>query len=134
MIADRLPTAAEHEALARSVGWLDHFDYASMPASLAGSLRGSVVLVDDEVVGMARLVGDGVHYFYLQDVIVRPDHDGNGYATQLVQRLLHWVAAVAPAPAVVGLFASPEARGVYDDLGFTAGDATGMTISVDPAP
>jgi len=132
MIVDRLPTAREHEALARSVDWLDHFDYASMPDSLAGSLRGAVVLADDEVVGMARLVGDGVHYFYVQDVIVHPDHDGNGYATQLVQRLVDWVATVAPAPALIGLFASPEARGVYEELGFSTGDATGMTLEVEP--
>jgi len=132
VIVDRLPTAEEHEALARSVDWLDHFDYASMPASLAGSLRGAVVIVNDSVVGMARLVGDGVHYFYVQDVIVHPDHDGHGYATQLVERLLDWVATVAPAPAIVGLFASPEARGVYEELGFESGDATGMTLKVEP--
>jgi GNAT superfamily N-acetyltransferase len=132
MIVDRLPTAEEHEALARSVDWLDHFDYASMPASLAGSLRGAVVTVDNEVVGMARLVGDGVHYFYVQDVIVHPDHDGNGYATQLVERLVGWVATVAPATAMVGLFASPEAIGVYEELGFATGDATGMTLEVEP--
>ena len=132
-IEDRVPTPAEQRAIAESVGWDDHFDWASLPAALAGSLHGAVAIEDGVAVGVARLVGDGVRYFYLQDVMVRPEAADQGIASQLVERLLAWVRAQAPAEAIVGLFASPEAVGVYEELGFTAADADplGMTLRVD---
>lgn len=132
-IEDRVPTPAEQRAIAESVGWDDHFDWASLPAALAGSLHGAVAIEDGVAVGVARLVGDGVRYFYLQDVMVRPEAADQGIASQLVERLLAWVRAEAPAEAIVGLFASPEAVGVYEELGFTAADADplGMTLHVD---
>ena len=137
-LADRLPTVSEHRALAEAVDWLDHFDYNSIGHSLDASQRGVVALSGDDVVGMGRLVGDGSHYFYVQDVIVHPDHTDAGLATLLVERLLEWVGRVAPATAFVGLFASPEAVGVYEDLRFERADdraqMTGMYRFVEPTP
>lgn len=131
-ILDRVATVTEHQALAAAVGWEDHFDAASLPQALSGSLFGVVAVVDADVVGMARLVGDGVSYFYVQDVIVHPDHADDGLGTALVKRLIDWVASVAPAPAFVGLFASDEAIGVYESLSFSTGDSTGMSLTVVP--
>lgn len=129
---ERVPTAAEQRAVAESVGWDDHFDWASLPASLAGSLRGVVALDGDRVVGVGRLVGDGVRYWYVQDVMVRPDASEQGIASTIVERLVAWVREHAPAEAIVGLFASPEATGVYEELGFAAadGDPLGMTLTL----
>ena len=129
---DRVPTESEHRAIAASVGWSDHFDEGSIGASIAASVRGVVVLAGDEAVGMARLVGDGVHYFYVQDVIVHPDHEGHGLGKSLVARLIEWVEATAPAQAFVGLFASPEAEAIYRELDFDDSEALGMSRLVKP--
>lgn len=127
-ILDRPPTAAELRSLAVAVGWLDHFDWDSVDRALAGSVMGVVAVDGDEVVGAARVVGDGVRYLYLQDVLVRPEASDRGIASALVERLLDRLAVVAAPKAVVGLFASPEAVGVYESLGFRAadGDPLGM--------
>jgi GNAT superfamily N-acetyltransferase len=125
-IVDRVASADEHRALSASVGWQDHIEDAVLDASLGASVRGAVALHNGTVVGMARLIGDGAHYFYVQDVIVHPDHEGEGLASQLTSRLLDWVDNVTAAPAFVGLFSSPDARGVYESLGFTTDDMTGM--------
>lgn len=132
--ADRVPTVDEQRAVATSVGWGEHFDWASIGASLVGSLHGVVALDGDEVVGVGRLVGDGVRYFYVQDVMVRPEASDEGIASRIVERLLEWARSQAPADAVVGLFASPEAVGVYEGLGFAAadGDPLGMTLDLAP--
>lgn len=129
---ERVPTAAEQRSVAEAVGWDDHFDWASLPASLAGSLHGVVALDGSRAVGVGRLVGDGVRYCTVQDVMVRPDASDQGIASAIVERLLAWVRASAPAEAVVGLFASPEAVGVYAELGFEAadGDPLGMTLTL----
>lgn len=132
---ERVPTRDEQRDVAASVGWGDHFDWDSIAASLVNSLHGVVALDDGRVVGVGRLVGDGVRYFSVHDVMVRPEAAEQGIASQIVERLLAWVRQQAPAEAVVGLFASPEAVGVYESLGFAAADRDplGMTLDIDPA-
>ena len=129
---DRPPSAEELRVLAEAVGWVDHFDWDNVDRALAGSVLGVVALEDGEVAGAARVVGDGVRYFYVQDVMVRPESSDQGIASTLVERLLERIAGIASAEAVVGLFASPEAVGVYESLGFRAadGDPLGMTRAV----
>ena len=129
----RRATFTEHRALAEAVGWSDHFDWESLPDSLARSLHGEVAVVDNEVVGMGRLVGDGVHYFYVQDVIVHPDHTESGIGSTIVDRLIAWVANAVPSRAFVGLFASETAIELYRSYGFVTTDMTGMHRFVDPA-
>lgn len=109
-----------------AVGWEDHIDDETLERSLGGSLRGAVATADGTAVGMARLVGDGAHYFYVQDVVVHPDHAESGLGSDLTQRLLDWVTRTAGQGAFVGLFASPEAEGLYESLGFDTSDMTGM--------
>jgi GNAT superfamily N-acetyltransferase len=128
----RVADPDEHRALARAVGWDDHFDGNTIPNSLDRSLTGIVVMHSGSAVGMGRLVGDGEHYFYLQDVIVHPDHTEGGLGSEIVSRLLAWVADHTPAPAFVGLFASDEAIGLYEGFGFTTEGMTGMHRFVDP--
>jgi GNAT superfamily N-acetyltransferase len=131
---ERRATLPEHRELAASVDWLDHFDWETIPASLGSSLHGVVAVVGDEVVGMGRLVGDGVHYFYVQDVIVRPEYSDSGIGSGIVERLLDWIAATAPSRAFVGLFSSDEAQSMYESHGFATERMTGMHRFVDPEP
>ena len=125
-IEQRVPSVDEFRALAASVDWLDHFDWANIDRALDASLFAVVAIADDRVVGAARVVGDGVRYFYIQDVMVDPAFSDDGIATQLTEALLQRIEATAAPKAFIGLFASPDAEGVYDDLGFTTDDMTGM--------
>lgn len=132
-LEDRLPTPSEHRRLAEAVGWAHAFDWPSQPASLAGSTLGVVaVTADGEAVGMARVVGDGVKYFMVQDVVVLPDHQGRGIGRALLARVLDLIARRAPAPAFVTLFATAEGSALYRAAGFEVGDMTGMVRVVDP--
>src|SRR4051794_12268547 len=81
---ERPPSAEELRALAEAVGWIDHYDWVTMDTALANSLHGVVAVDDERVVGCARLVGDAVRYYYVQDVLVDPEREGGGIATALV--------------------------------------------------
>jgi ribosomal protein S18 acetylase RimI-like enzyme len=128
-VVDRVATTTEHAALARSVGWQGHFDDHVIAASLEASIAG-VVYEDFEhgVIGMARAVGDGLQYAYVQDVIVHPDHNGRGIATKLMTRLLELLQPKPGAELFIGLFASDEAKELYASLGFSTDGATGMFL------
>lgn len=128
----RVATPAEHRRLAEAVGWGHAFDWPTLPASLDGSLSGVVAVAGDVAVGMGRLVGDGVKYFYLQDVAVDPAWQGRGIGQAIVEALLGWVGEVAPAPAFVGLFATDVAVALYRRTGFGTEGLTGLARLVDP--
>lgn len=130
-ILDRVATPTEHAALAAAVGWQSHFDDHLRAASLEASIAG-VVYVDEEAgtVGMARAVGDGLQYAYIQDVIVHPEHEGEGIASALAKRLVELLRPRPGEEIFLGLFASDEAVGVYESLGFTSEGALGMHQSL----
>lgn len=120
LIVDRVPTIDEYRMLCASVGWESVIDVAQAPAALASSLVACVALDDGRVVGMARLVGDGSIYFYVQDVAVLPSHQGRGVGGMLLRRLMDWLSHNAPDKAFVGLFAAAGTEGFYRREGFEA--------------
>lgn len=129
-IIDRPPSFSEHRVLAVSVGWEDHFDWETIGASIDASLVCVVAVADHEVIGMGRLVGDGVHYFYVQDVIVHPDHESSGVGGAILERLLQWIETHAPSKAFVGLFSSPQAVHLYGEYGFESADGESTMIGM----
>ena len=124
---DRLPTVAEFHDLFDSVGWR-RYGAAPSAAALEGSLFGTVALADSEVVAMGRVVGDGGKFFYIQDLIVRPEYQGQGIGRQIVRRLMDAIERMAPGSPFVGVFATPEAVPLYRKLGLDGGfgGLTGM--------
>lgn len=129
-IVHRVPTFDEHRLLAEAVGWHHAFDWERLPDSLAHSICGVVALDGDAVVGMGRVVGDGVLYFYLQDIAVLPDCQKQGIGQRIVQALLDQIAPYAPA--FVGLFATPDGMPLYERAGFSTGDMAGMFQVLPP--
>ena len=117
---NRIPTPAEHRLLAESVGWHDAFAWEAMPASLAASLAGVVVLDAGQPIGMGRVVGDGAFYFYVQDVVVAPEHQGQGVGGRIVESLVEQVERIGPPKSFVGLFAAGRAAALYERRGFAA--------------
>lgn len=59
--------------------------------ALENDLLDVVAVANNEVIGMGRLVGDGVMYWYLQEIIVLPEYQGNGIGTSIVNHLLEYI-------------------------------------------
>ena len=64
-------------------------------------------------------MGDGYIYFYLQDVIVLPEYQGNGVGYKIVEKLNDLVLSVARPGTYIGLMAAENASGLYEKFGFT---------------
>ncbi|MDQ0378534.1 GNAT family N-acetyltransferase [Amycolatopsis thermophila] len=105
---DGLPTVAEYRALRAAVGWPSPGPDVCR-AALANSVHGVVARTGPELVGMGRLIGDGVMYLLVVDVVVHPAAQGAGRGRQLV--------AVAGARRVQ-LVAADEVVPFYERLGF----------------
>ncbi|MFD1647415.1 GNAT family N-acetyltransferase [Haloarchaeobius litoreus] len=85
---------------------------------------------DATVVGMGRIVGDGGTVFQLTDIVVHPDHQGQGLGTEITDALVTHLRETAPESAYVNLMADVE--GFYEHWGFepTAPDSRGMFIRI----
>ncbi len=112
------PTAEEFVQLRAACGW-GAVDPAVAERALAAGLINVVVREGGHLAGFGRVVGDGVLYFYIQDVIVHPDLRGQGIGGLIVDALLEKILRRAPIGATIGLMAAEGKEGFYEKFGFT---------------
>lgn len=94
----------------------DDFDNGRTPDALRRSFEQSqhvaLAWLGEELVGMARLLSDGVCNAYLLDVWTDSDHRRRGFASQMVRHL------IAKVPGQhIGL-QTDDAQPLYESLGF----------------
>jgi ribosomal protein S18 acetylase RimI-like enzyme len=118
---DQPPTAVEYIALRGKVGW-DSVALNLAQSSLNGALFSTTVRLNGQLIGMARVVGDGFMYFYIQDVIVDPAHQGRGIGQMLMARVEAYLASACQAGATVGLLAAKGKEPFYHRYGFIERD------------
>ena len=131
-LEERRPSLAEYRAICEDVGWGAVINFEAAAASLQASIHAVVALAGDDVVGMGRIVGDGAVYFYVQDVAVLREHQGNGLGARILGALVDWLLANAPDQAFLGLFAVAGTEPFYRRFGFEA--QPGMTGMFQVAP
>ena len=125
-IIKQAPTIEQYKTLCKAVGWQNVINFEAAEISLRNSVFGMTVLMDDQLAGMGRIVGDGAMYFYLQDIAVAPDFQGYGIGTLIMETLLNHIKQNAPAQAFVGIFAAPDAMKLYERYGFIERDLVGV--------
>ena len=126
-IIDRVAALQEYRHICTEVGWAEVMNFEAAAAALPRSLYGVVAVLDHQVVGMGRIVGDGAIFYYLQDVAVLPEHQGLGLGTQIVDRLVTLVKTNAPEKAFFAVFAAEGTLPFYQRFGFDLHPAlTGM--------
>ena len=126
-LVERAPTVAEYGRLREAVGWYPVVGGA-VERGLRSALYSVCAVADGQVVGCARIVGDGGVYFYVQDMMVLPLLQGRGIGRALMQRLMAYLDTYARPGSFVGLMAARGASGFYDRYFFVprADDAPGM--------
>lgn len=113
------PARDDLVGLYESVEWIA---YTKDPERLTRAVAASftVATARDEagaLVGLARVVGDGLTIAYLQDVLVHPDHQRKGIARELCRLAFEPSADVRQK--VLMTDDEPEQRAFYESIGFT---------------
>lgn len=85
---------------------------------------------------MGRLIGDGGLFYQVVDMAVMPEHQSRGLGKAIMQRLIDYIDAHAPAGAYVSLIADGDANKLYAQYGFkpTALRSIGMALVVPRGP
>lgn len=129
IIEERLPDVATYQEFKRMVGWSTTSDEAA-EVGLKNSLYSVCAMLDGEVVGFGRVVGDGQVYFYLQDIVVHPDHQGKGIGRMITDDIMKYIQEHSPDKSFVGLMAAKDMARFYEQHGFKKrdDDAPGMAM------
>ena len=76
----------EYNQLRNSVGW-DSKDINVIEKALKNSAIIKKVMIDNETIGMARTIGDGLYYLVV-DVVVNKDYQGKGIGKILIEEIV----------------------------------------------
>ena len=113
-------TAKQFLTLRESVGWKGvEFQ---IEKALKHGLYNVIAKNGDEVIGMGRLVGDGIMYWYVQDVIVNPRYQGKGIGKEIMRYLTQYVEknSLPDTTVTIGLMAAKGKEDFYKKLGYIA--------------
>ncbi len=84
----------EYSELRESVGW-NLFSEEQTKQALKRSFYSVLIKAHEKPIAMGRVVGDGI-YFTIVDVIVRPEFQGKGLGSQIMDMLLKEIEASLP--------------------------------------
>lgn len=113
-----LPTSDELVALYSSVGWTAYTrDPVRLFDGITRSLRVVCARENGRLVGLARVVGDGLTIVYLQDILVAPSHQRGGIGKRLFERVLEPFGEVRQKVLITD--DEPRQRAFYEAMGFT---------------
>lgn len=119
-LADNVLRAEEFVMLRTKVGLLET-PVEQAQKAIDNSLFVVSAVHEGRTIGMGRLVGDGVMYWYLQEIVVLPEYQRQGIGTRIVKRLIRYVEenGIAGTKMTIGLVAAKGKEPFYETLGFT---------------
>ena len=114
------PKPNEYLLLRDLVGW-GQMPYDVIERALDKNLYAVCAFNESgEIVGSARIVGDGGLCFYIQDVMVHPQFQKQRIGTGLLEKVMEYLKENAPYNSYVGLMAAKDLEHFYRKFGFQA--------------
>ena len=104
--------------LRKSVGW-NNFSEEQTLRALKNSLYDIIAVDNENVIGMGRLIGDGL-YFTVVDIVVTPEYQGKGIGRELIKRILDYADNQTPpgSRASIQLISEKGKESFYEKAGF----------------
>lgn len=105
-------------ALRRSVNW-SIYSREQAQKALSNSLYTVTAIEDDQVIGMGRLIGDGI-YYVIADIVVHPLHQRKGIGKKILEMLIDYVDESVPTGgrASIQLISEKGKESFYQEAGF----------------
>jgi ribosomal protein S18 acetylase RimI-like enzyme len=117
-IVEKLPTPQEYNWLRNLVGWRTYQEDV-IAIALPNTLYCVCAYRGEQLVGMARIIGDGGMVYYIQDVIVIPDYQRQGIGTQMMDMIMVFIRLHASHNSIIGLMSAVGKEAFYERYGFT---------------
>lgn len=126
-LLENLKNVEEYNKLFDEVGW-GSYDRKVSKLALENSLYTVSIYDDDKIVGFGRLIGDGVCYFYIHDVMVLPSYQKKGIGTMIIDKLKNKVSEYKKINPYLRLYlgASLGKEEFYKKCGFITREEAGL--------
>jgi GNAT superfamily N-acetyltransferase len=111
------PSAGEYIALRKLVGW-GTIDEDTARRTIEGSCFNVCLRREGRLVGLVRMIGDGVLYFAFSDVIVSPELQGGGYGARMMRAATDYLRRAARPGASITLQPLVGREVFYEKFGF----------------
>ena len=108
----------EYCKLRESVGWIN-FSRTQTEKSLQNSLYTVAAEEYNQVVGMGRLIGDGMYYMIV-DIVVQPAYQQMGIGSKILNMIIEYVDSATPGGgrSSIQLIAEKGKETFYESRGF----------------
>lgn len=85
---------------------------------------------NDNIVAMARMIGDMGLCYYIKDVVVRPEYQQKGIGRLMINELLNFVKenGISGTEVFVELCALPDKIPFYEKFGFDSNDGKRLRL------
>ena len=127
-VSSDVPTPTEYLALREAAG-LSAKDLQASQIALSNSIFITTIRdLDDQLIGMGRIIGDEGCFYQIVDIAVHPTRQGQGLGKQIMSVLMDYLDNHAPSGAYISLIADVPADELYTRFGFdyTSPKSVGM--------
>ena len=111
----RFPKLCEFIKLFNSVEW--ERDKKRVNQNKKQSCFAVSLYIDDEIIGMGRVVGDG-SYFTIYDVVVDKKFQGRGIGSIIMSEIINWYKTIEDDDTFLYVNASKNKESFYEKFGF----------------
>lgn len=112
-------TVENYNALRKSVDWIT---VAPKRAEIAlqHSFFVCIAMQDEIPIGMVRIISDGGYSFFITDVIVKPEYQGNHIGTELITKALEFIEkdVLEGETVMISLMSAYHRETFYKRFGF----------------
>ena len=118
-IKENVNSIEEFNYLYDAVGWGSYDEKVSEKA-LANTMYSVSVYDDDKIIGYGRIVGDAICFLYIQDIMVKPEYQGNKIGTMITNKLLEKINEIKQENPDLRVYlgASKNREEFYEKFGF----------------
>ena len=116
---ENIITAKNVTEFQQKMGWtVDPVDL--WEKSLSNTVYSIAAVNGTEIIGMGRLLGDAAIYWYVNDVYVLTQYQGQGIGREIMKRLLDYIKSngIHKTEVSVCLMCAQGKEGFYEQFGF----------------
>lgn len=128
-------TIEEFSALRNAVG-LDVLPEEQTKKVINNSLHIVCARDNTKAIGMGRIVGDGAYVYYLQNINVRPEYQGQHIGAKIIEALIDYIKKdkLPDTSVMVLLMSSKGSEKFYEKFGFRSRpndkEGSGMIMNI----
>jgi ribosomal protein S18 acetylase RimI-like enzyme len=126
---EKLPSPEDYNRFRESAGW-GKLDISVVEQSLPKSIYAICVEYNSSLVGFGRVVRDGGLCFYIQEIIVLPEHQNHSIGTGILEYIMKYISMNATKRSYVAAMVGKGLKGWYSKYGFWSRPTKSMGLGM----